>query len=104
MTQANHTTTGVTLPSGSTGVFKIDQAEHFSRTLKGPATGNTLDLGDINIAGASLTYSGTTTRGPLTGTDGATAAKIIPLGNYTQAQLRPPYTAPMLLAPRTQFA
>ena len=75
----------VSFSTGSTGTFKIDNAQSFSGTLAGLATGRTLDLGNIAIGSAALTYTGSMTSGVLTVTDGTTVAKIKLNGNYTQA-------------------
>ncbi|MEO8925688.1 MAG: hypothetical protein ABI306_00875 [Caulobacteraceae bacterium] len=75
----------VSFAAGATGTFKIDQAEHFAGTLRGLATGRTLDLGDINFATASLTFSGSANRGVLVVTDGTTTANITLIGAYAQA-------------------
>ena len=76
----------VTFSGGASGsVFKIDNAQSFSGTVVGLSTGKTIDLGNVNFAGVSLSYSGTTTSGVLTVTDGATTSTIKLTGNYVQA-------------------
>lgn len=75
----------VTFQSGATGVFKIDQAQFFTGTVAGMSTGKTIDLGNVVIGTATLTYSGTTSSGVLTVTDGTITSTIKMTGNYTQA-------------------
>lgn len=70
---------------GSTGTFRIDYAQSFSGTLTGLATGRTLDLGNIVIGSATLSYTGNTTAGVLSVTDGTTVSNVKLNGNYTQA-------------------
>ena len=69
----------------STGIFKIDNAQDFTGTVSDLATGDTLDLGNINIASATLSYSGNSSGGVLTVSDGTTTAAINMIGNYSQA-------------------
>jgi hypothetical protein len=79
----------ITFQTGSSGVFKIDQAQSFTGTVAGLATNgaviSTIDLGNLAIGTATLTYTGTTTSGVLTVTDGTIISTIKMTGNYTQA-------------------
>ena len=70
------------------GTLQLDQSQTFKGTVKGMSTtvGTTLDLSDIGFGGATTaTYSGTTTSGVLTVTDGTHTATITLLGNYTNS-------------------
>ena len=75
----------VTFSAGATGVFKIDTAQSFTGTVVGLSTGKTIDLGNLVIGTATLTYSGGVTNGVLTVTDGTITSTIKLTGNYTQA-------------------
>ncbi len=79
----------VTFQTGSSGTFKIDLAQKFSGTVAGLATNGAvvskIDLGNIAIATATLTYTGSMTNGVLTVTDGSLISTIKMTGNYTQA-------------------
>ena len=75
----------VTFSAGATGVFKIDQAQNFTGTVAGLSTGKTIDLGNLVIGAATLTYAGSVTNGVLTVTDGTITSTIKLTGNYNQA-------------------
>jgi hypothetical protein len=79
----------VTFESGSSGTFKIDQAQNFNGSVVGLATNgpivSEIDLANLSYATASLTYAGTTTSGVLTVTDGTIVSTIKLTGDYTQA-------------------
>jgi hypothetical protein len=66
------------------GELELADAAGFAGTISGfSKTGaSSLDLEDIDFAGASESYSGTTTSGVLTVTDGTHTAKIKLTGNY----------------------
>jgi choice-of-anchor C domain-containing protein len=69
--------------AGSTGTLQLDNSSSFSGTVAGLAGQDTLDLRDINPATVQTpTYSGSSTGGILTVTDGTNTAKISLLGNY----------------------
>jgi len=74
----------VAFSTGSTGTFKIDNAQSFNGTLAGLATGRTLDLGNVAIGTATLSYAGTASNGVLTVSDGNIVSNIKLVGNYTQ--------------------
>ncbi len=75
----------VTFSAGATGVFKIDTAQSFTGTVAGLSTGKTIDLGNLVIGTATLTYAGSMTNGVLTVTDGTIVSTIKLTGHYTQA-------------------
>ncbi|MCW5737750.1 MAG: hypothetical protein KIS73_26760 [Enhydrobacter sp.] len=71
-----------------TGLLQLDNSQGFTGTIAGldPAVdGDYIDLEDINIAGASKSYSGNATSGVLTVTDGIRTANLKMIGNYTVA-------------------
>jgi hypothetical protein len=69
--------------AGSTGTLQLDNSASFSGTVAGMADQDTLDLRDINPATVQTpTYSGTSSGGTLTVTDGTHSANIALLGNY----------------------
>jgi len=68
---------------GSSGILQLDQSASFSGTVAGMTGQDTLDLRDISFATIqSPTYSGTSTDGTLSVSDGTHNAKIALLGNY----------------------
>ena len=68
---------------GSSGILQLDQSASFSGTVAGMTGQDTLDLRDISFATIqSPTYSGTSTGGTLSVSDGTHNAKIALLGNY----------------------
>ena len=75
----------VSFSTGSTGTFKIDNAQSFTGTLAGLATGRTLDLANVVIGSATLSYAGNTSNGVLTVTDGNIVSNTKLVGNYIQA-------------------
>ena len=76
----------VTLEPGSTGTLKLDDSQQFTGTVTGLTTVDTLDLGDINFATVHTpVFSGNSTQGTLTVTDGVHTAKIELSGNYTSS-------------------
>jgi choice-of-anchor C domain-containing protein len=69
--------------AGSTGTLQLDNSSSFSGTVAGLAGQDTLDLRDVNPATVQTpTYSGSSSGGTLTVTDGSHTAKIALLGNY----------------------
>jgi hypothetical protein len=69
--------------AGSTGTLQLDNSSSFSGTVAGLADQDTLDLRDINFATIQTpTYSGSSSGGTLTVTDGTHTANIALLGNY----------------------
>ena len=79
----------VTFESGSSGTFKIDQAQNFNGTVAGLATNGSvvsaIDLANLSYSTASLTYAGTTSSGVLTVTDGTIVSTIKLTGDYVQS-------------------
>jgi hypothetical protein len=77
----------VTFLGGSTGVLRLADWAAFTGKVAGLSTtgANALDLIGISYKTAKATYSGTTTSGVLTVTDGTHTAKIDLLGNYLGA-------------------
>ncbi|HXV01269.1 MAG TPA: hypothetical protein VG166_12305 [Caulobacteraceae bacterium] len=71
--------------TGTTGVLELARSQTYTGTVGGfSKTGTTsLDLLDIASGTASASYSGTTTAGVLTVTDGTHTAKIHLAGDYT---------------------
>src|SRR5262249_38938893 len=68
---------------GSSGILQLDQSASFSGTVAGMTGQDTLDLRDISFATIqSPTYSGTSTGGTLSVSDGTHNAEIALLGNY----------------------
>jgi hypothetical protein len=72
--------------TGTTGVFELGHSVSYKGKVTGLSTSgtNSLDLADITFTSGvtKATYSGTTTAGTLTVTDGTHTAKIGLLGNY----------------------
>jgi hypothetical protein len=75
--------TGQVTFTGTAGTLQLDNSASFSGTVAGMADQDTLDLRDINPATVQTpTYSGTSSGGTLTVTDGTHNANIALLGNY----------------------
>ena len=71
--------------AGTTGKLKLDQSQTFTGTigaLTSTAPGDAVDLKDIDYAGATKTYVGTTQR-VLSIKDGVHAANLSMIGDYT---------------------
>ena len=69
--------------AGTTGTLQLDDLSGFSGTVAGLAGQDTLDLRDINFGSVqNPTYSGNSSEGTLSITDGTHAANIVLLGNY----------------------
>ena len=69
--------------AGSTGTLQLDSSSSFNGTVAGLAGQDTLDLRDINSAMVQTPiYSGNSSGGVLTVTDGTHTAQIALLGNY----------------------
>ena len=69
--------------AGTTGTLQLDNSSGFSGTVAGLAGQDTLDLRDINFGSVqNPTYSGNSSEGTLSITDGTHAANIVLLGNY----------------------
>src|SRR5207244_5575668 len=67
----------------TTGTLKLDKSASFAGTVAGMVGSDTLDLADINFATVKkATFSGTSTSGTLTVTDGSHTANIALTGNY----------------------
>ena len=75
----------VSFDSASTGTLRLDQSQAFNGTVTGFSKNKTIDLSNVTIGAAHLSYSGNGTSGILTVTDGTTAATIKLTGNYSQA-------------------
>src|SRR5262249_60243407 len=68
---------------GSSGILQLDQSARFAGTVAGMTGQDTLDLRDISFATIqSPAYSGTSTGGTLTVSDGKHTAQIALQGNY----------------------
>ncbi|WP_375778515.1 hypothetical protein ACE103_04785 [Bradyrhizobium sp. ma5] len=68
---------------GSTGTLKLDNSASFSGTVAGMTGSDAIDFANINFASVHTpTFSGTSTNGTLTVTDGTVTASIALLGNY----------------------
>ena len=73
---------GVTF-QGSTGTLKLDNSASFSGTVAGMTGSDAIDFANINFANVHTpTFSGDSTHGTLTVTDGTVTASIALLGNY----------------------
>jgi hypothetical protein len=69
--------------ASTTGTLKLDNSASFAGTVAGMGGQDTLDLADINFATIqNPSFSGTSTGGVLTVTDGSHTANIALLGNY----------------------
>jgi len=69
--------------ASTTGTLKLDNSASFAGTVAGMSGQDTLDLADINFSTLqNPTFSGTSTGGVLTVTDGSHTANIALLGNY----------------------
>jgi hypothetical protein len=72
--------------TGTTGVLELAHSQTYSGSISGfsKTGGTSLDLRDIAFGGSTkASFSGTTTSGTLTVTDGTHTAKIKLTGNYT---------------------
>jgi hypothetical protein len=81
-------TAAVTFAPGETGMLKLDSSRSFTGTVAGLASGDFIDLADINLgAGTKLGYTANTgnTGGTLSVTDGTHTANLQLLGNYSAA-------------------
>jgi hypothetical protein len=80
-------TENVTFVGATTTVLALARSRNYTGQITGfSKTGaSSLDLQDINFATATVSYSGTTTSGTLTVTDGTHTARIKLIGNYTAA-------------------
>ncbi|MGY2809348.1 hypothetical protein ACVIHF_006078 [Bradyrhizobium sp. USDA 4506] len=68
---------------GSTGTLKLDNSASFTGTVAGMSGSDTIDFANINFATVQTpTFSGDSTHGTLTVTDGTVTASIALLGNY----------------------
>ncbi|WP_375783092.1 AIDA repeat-containing protein [Bradyrhizobium sp. Pha-3] len=68
---------------GSTGTLKLDNSASFAGTVAGMTGSDAIDFANINFASVHTpTFSGTSTNGTLTVTDGTVTASIALLGNY----------------------
>jgi probable HAF family extracellular repeat protein len=69
--------------AGNTGTLKLDDSSSFSGTVAGMFGQDTIDFADINPATVGQpSYSGTSSGGTLSVTDGSHSANIALLGNY----------------------
>jgi hypothetical protein len=96
--------------ASTTGTLKLDNSASFAGTVAGMAGSDTLDLADINFATTgTASFSGTSTGGTLTVTDGSHTANIALTGNYLSSTwtlssdgnggtfvVDPPATSPVL--------
>ncbi|MGY4318352.1 hypothetical protein [Bradyrhizobium sp. JR3.5] len=68
---------------GSTGTLKLDNSASFSGTVAGMTGSDAIDFANINFANVHTpTFSGDSSHGTLTVTDGTVTASIALLGNY----------------------
>lgn len=68
---------------GSSGTLLLDHSSDFSGTVAGMSGQDTIDFADINFTTPQApSYSGTSSGGTLTVTDGAHTANVALLGNY----------------------
>ncbi len=73
----------VTFAGSDHGTLQLDNSPSFSGTIDGMSCQDTLDLRDINPTTVQApTYSGTSSRGMLSVTDGTHGANIALFGNY----------------------
>ena len=69
--------------AGSTGTLQLDNSSSFSGTVAGMTGQDTIDFADINFTKVQTpSYSGNSSGGTLTVTDGTHSANIALLGNY----------------------
>ena len=74
---------GSVIFTADTGMLKLNNSSSFSGTVAGMSGQDTLDLADINFATLQQpVFSGNTSGGTLSVTDGAHTANIALLGNY----------------------
>jgi hypothetical protein len=74
--------------TGASGVLKLADSRHYAAGVSGfsPTGGTSLDLKDIRFVSAGeATFSGSTTSGVLTVTDGHHTANITLIGDYTNS-------------------
>ncbi|WP_342711236.1 hypothetical protein AAFG13_04430 [Bradyrhizobium sp. B124] len=68
---------------GSTGTLKLDNSASFAGTVAGMTGSDAIDFANINFANVHTpSFSGDSTHGTLTVTDGTVTASIVLLGNY----------------------
>ncbi|SED91990.1 autotransporter passenger strand-loop-strand repeat-containing protein [Bradyrhizobium erythrophlei] len=68
---------------GSTGTLKLDNSASFNGTVAGMTGSDAIDFANINFANVHTpTFSGDSSHGTLTVTDGTVTASIALLGNY----------------------
>src|SRR5262249_33663993 len=81
----------VTFNSGAAGRLQLDNSQDFHGTVAGLTAQDVFDLRDINFATVQTpTYSGNSSGGTLTVTDGTRTANIALLGNYLAPASPPP--------------
>ena len=74
----------VTFDAESTGTLKLDDLQHFTGHIAGLTNSNALDLADINFATLQTPdFSGDSTHGTLTVTDGTHTAYLDMQGDFT---------------------
>ena len=74
---------GPVMFAGSTGTLQLDNSSSFSGTVAGMTGQDTIDFADINFTKVQTpSYSGNSSGGTLTVTDGTHSANIALLGNY----------------------
>jgi len=74
---------GSVIFNGSSQMLKLDNSSSFSGTVSGMSGADKIDFSDINFANVQpAQFSGTSTGGTLTVTDGTHTANIALLGNY----------------------
>jgi hypothetical protein len=66
----------------STGTLKLDNSSSFAGTVAGMTAKDTIDFADISFVSVHTNFSGTSSGGTLTVTDGVHSAAVALLGNY----------------------
>jgi autotransporter passenger strand-loop-strand repeat protein len=83
--QSGATAGSSTITFSGGGTLKLDGTGAYSFLVAGFAVPDAFDLSAINFASATKQYSGNTSSGTLTVSDGTHSASILLLGNYTVA-------------------
>ena len=74
---------GVTFAPGASGTLVLTDSQQYTGQISGLTANDTLDLADIAFgSNTTVAYSGTSSQGTLSVSDGAHVAKISLLGNY----------------------
>jgi len=81
--QSGATAGNSTITFAGGGTLKLDATGAYSFRVAGFGVPDQFDLSLINFASATSAYSGSTSSGTLTVSDGTNSASILLLGNYT---------------------